>query len=129
MKSSKSNLKLDKKAPTSKSGSSAQDHKKTSSGSEKASGPVAERLRVPKWAGSPKDEHSALAVIQDSVVTELLHIGSSAMYIFGKQADSDFVLLHPSISRHHAALVHRNDDGTVRLFGIVSRVTRAFRFI
>lgn len=68
--------------------------------------------RAPEWSGDPPAGYS-LETLRLGAIVERRDVG--ACTVFGRFTDCHVVLQHPSISRHHAALVYRcqsSDSGS-----------------
>ena len=69
----------------------------------------------PPWSAVPGVPYS-LEVVREGAVIESIDISTKAHYVVGRDPSSaDIVLPHPSVSRQHAIIQHR-DTGEVYLF-------------
>ena len=69
----------------------------------------------PPWSAAPGVAYS-LEVVREGVVIETIDISQKAFYVVGRDPSSaDVVLPHPSVSRTHAIIQHR-ESGEVYLF-------------
>ena len=62
--------------------------------------------RPPAWSGSPPQPYS-LEVLRGGRIVDTVSLQGRPCTVFGRLPDCDVQLEHPSISRHHAALVYR----------------------
>jgi hypothetical protein len=76
----------------------------------------------PEWAVAPNEAtaQARFEVFKQSQLEETFMIGTKCVYIFGRDESSDFVLKNPSISRHHAAIIHDNVGG-IYIVDLMSR--------
>ena len=73
----------------------------------------------PPWGAVPVTPFS-LDVIEDGVVLETLDVSSCSHYVLGRHPSSaDLVVPHPSVSRDHAVIQHR-DTGEILFFDLGS---------
>ena len=73
----------------------------------------------PDWSAVPKSSY-AFEVVKDGVVQQTLDLSSKAHFVLGRHSSTaDLVIEHPSVSRQHAVLQHR-DSGEVYLMDLGS---------
>ena len=72
------------------------------------SAPAPAVYRPPAWSGCPPLPYS-LEVLRGGRIVDTVSLEGRRSVVFGRLADCDVRLEHPSISRHHAALVYRWD--------------------
>eukprot|EP00898_Chlorokybus_atmophyticus_P007492 jgi/Chlat1/7744/Chrsp66S07325 len=63
---------------------------------------------LPEWAVAPRGACGSLEVRKEGEVIDNIQL-NRARILFGRGANCDVVLEHPSISRHHAALLHHHN--------------------
>lgn len=65
--------------------------------------------RVPKWSGlCPDGSNYCLEVLKSGRILEKIDITKQPYYVFGRLANCDVIMAHPTISRHHAVLQYRS---------------------
>lgn len=70
--------------------------------------------KEPAWSGLPgtPDKSYALDILKSGVIIERLDVMSKPFWVFGRLANCDVSMAHPTISRHHAVLQFRKEkDG------------------
>mmetsp|Transcript_47823 Transcript_47823/g.79588 ORF Transcript_47823/g.79588 Transcript_47823/m.79588 type:complete len:180 (-) Transcript_47823:531-1070(-) len=67
---------------------------------------------LPEWAGLPRKNGVKLEIVKNSETVGEKKIDDKRAYLLGRSPDCDIVLEHPSVSRHHCALVHHK-NGTI----------------
>jgi pSer/pThr/pTyr-binding forkhead associated (FHA) protein len=81
--------------------------------------PPAINYTAPKWSGEPVHPF-AFEVIKNGSVVETLDVSSKPFLLIGRQEDvCDIAMQHPSISRQHAVLQHRQ-SGEVYVYELGS---------
>ena len=80
--------------------------KATSHGERTGGGTAPAAYRPPAWSGCPPKPFS-LEVLRGGQIVDTVSLEGRPCVVFGRLADCDVRLEHPSISRHHAALVYR----------------------
>ena len=69
-------------------------------------------FRCPNWAAVPR-KGIRLDVIKHNKVVESFPIDEQPYYVFGRSKQQcDFVLINPSVSRVHFALIHHRNGST-----------------
>lgn len=68
------------------------------------------QYKEPSWSGLC-DQAYSLEILKNGVIVTNTELVSKPFYSFGRLANSDFVLEHPSISRHHVVLQYRSEVG------------------
>ncbi|CAF4888128.1 unnamed protein product [Pieris macdunnoughi] len=64
--------------------------------------------KEPKWSGiCPDGTEYALEVLKSGMIVEKVELTNKPYYVFGRLANSDVVLAHPTISRHHSILQYK----------------------
>eukprot|EP00124_Ichthyophonus_hoferi_P005303 Ihof_evm1s736 gene=Ihof_evmTU1s736 len=72
----------------------------------------------PDWSVEPEEQFS-LEVVKGGVVVEVISLKEKAFYTVGRLPICDITMEHPSISRYHAVIQHR-DNGGVYLYDLGS---------
>ncbi|CAB3257469.1 unnamed protein product [Arctia plantaginis] len=64
--------------------------------------------KEPKWSGlCPDGSEYALEVIKSGMIIEKIELSKKAYYVFGRLANCDVIMSHPTISRHHCILQYK----------------------
>ncbi|XP_045529444.1 kanadaptin [Pieris brassicae] len=64
--------------------------------------------KEPKWSGiCPDGTEYALEVLKSGMIVEKVELTNKPYYVFGRLANCDVVLAHPTISRHHSILQYK----------------------
>ncbi|XP_050678448.1 kanadaptin [Leptidea sinapis] len=64
--------------------------------------------KEPKWSGlCPDGTEYALEVIKSGMILDKVELTQKPYYVFGRLANCDVVMAHPTISRHHAVLQYK----------------------
>ncbi|XP_061727843.1 kanadaptin isoform X2 [Cydia pomonella] len=64
--------------------------------------------KEPKWSGvCPDGSDYALEVIKSGMIVDKVPLTQQPYYVFGRLANCDVVMAHPTISRHHAVLQYK----------------------
>ncbi|XP_063632766.1 kanadaptin [Cydia splendana] len=64
--------------------------------------------KEPKWSGlCPDGSDYALEVIKSGMIVDNVPLTQQPYYVFGRLANCDVVMAHPTISRHHAVLQYK----------------------
>jgi len=74
--------------------------------------------KPPTWSSTPIYPYK-LDVLKSGAIIEALSIDKKPYYLIGRLPQCDIELAHPSISRQHAVIQHR-DDGTVYVYDLKS---------
>eukprot|EP00962_Isochrysis_galbana_P008605 scaffold2397_cov113-Isochrysis_galbana.AAC.1 len=73
---------------------------------------MAPAYEPPAWSALPEAGPYSLEIIREGVVLESIDISERPFYILGRDpASAQVVLPHPSVSRQHAAIQHRDSGG------------------
>ncbi|XP_045538452.1 kanadaptin [Papilio machaon] len=70
--------------------------------------------KEPKWSGiCPDGSEYGLEVLKSGMIVEKVDLTTKPFYVFGRLANCDVMMAHPSISRHHCVLQYKAfaDDG------------------
>ncbi|XP_068621884.1 kanadaptin [Battus philenor] len=64
--------------------------------------------KEPKWSGvCPDGSDYALEVLKSGMIMEKIDLITKPFYVFGRLANCDVVMAHPTISRHHCILQYK----------------------
>ncbi|CAK1592992.1 unnamed protein product [Parnassius mnemosyne] len=64
--------------------------------------------KEPKWSGiCPDGSEYALEVLKSGMIVEKIELTNKPFYVFGRLANCDVVMAHPTISRHHSVLQYK----------------------
>ncbi|XP_013199181.1 kanadaptin [Amyelois transitella] len=64
--------------------------------------------KEPKWSGlCPDGSEYGLEVLKSGMIVEKVDLTNKAFYVFGRLANCDVIMAHPTISRHHAVLQYK----------------------
>ncbi|XP_026483390.2 kanadaptin [Vanessa tameamea] len=109
-------VKIDEENPP-ESSSQEKRNENTSELSVKSSLPPAVLLKEiltpipykePKWSGlCPDGSEYGLEVLKSGMILEKIELTNKPYYVFGRLANCDVVMGHPTVSRHHAVLQYK----------------------
>ncbi|XP_013175806.1 PREDICTED: kanadaptin [Papilio xuthus] len=64
--------------------------------------------KEPKWSGiCPDGSEYGLEVLKSGMIVEKVDLTTKPFYVFGRLANCDVVMAHPTISRHHCVLQYK----------------------
>ncbi|XP_013143059.1 PREDICTED: kanadaptin [Papilio polytes] len=64
--------------------------------------------KEPKWSGiCPDGSEYGLEVLKSGMIVEKVDLTTKPFYVFGRLANCDVVMAHPTISRHHSVLQYK----------------------
>ncbi|CAH2056226.1 unnamed protein product, partial [Iphiclides podalirius] len=64
--------------------------------------------KEPKWSGiCPDGSEYALEVLKSGLIVEKIELTQKPFYVFGRLANCDVVMAHPTVSRHHCILQYK----------------------
>ncbi|KAL4711222.1 hypothetical protein ACJJTC_019063 [Scirpophaga incertulas] len=64
--------------------------------------------KEPKWSGvCPDGSEYSLEVLKSGMIVDKIDLTSKAFYVFGRLANCEVILGHPTISRHHCILQYK----------------------
>lgn len=66
--------------------------------------------KEPKWSGIPNETYS-FEVLKSGKILENVSLNSKSFYVFGRLSTCDIHMTHPTISRYHAVLQYRSQEG------------------